>query len=154
MTSPPRAWLPFYLLLALIWGNSFVFIKVGLDALTPAGVVLSRLALGAAAMLIISAVMRSPLPPRRLWGPMFVAAILMTSGGWVLFAFSEQYISSALAGIINGATPLMTLIVILIAFVVRRSRARRSGVPRGPLTPRRRPGPEPRSRYCVAPARS
>ena len=27
----------------------------------------------------------------------------MTSGGWVLFAFSEQYISSALAGIINGA---------------------------------------------------
>jgi drug/metabolite transporter (DMT)-like permease len=116
VTSQPRAWLPFYLLLALIWGNSFVFIKVGLDALTPAGVVLSRLALGAVAMLIISAVMRSPLPPRRLWGPMFVAAILMTSGGWVLFAFSEQYISSALAGIINGATPLMTLIVILIAF--------------------------------------
>ena len=116
MTSPPRTWLPSYLLLALIWGNSFVFIKVGLDSLTPAGVVLSRLALGTVAMLVISAVMRSPLPPRRLWGPMFVAAILMTSGGWGLFAFSEQYISSALAGIINGATPLMTLVVILLAF--------------------------------------
>ena len=116
MTAPPRAWLPSYLLLALIWGNSFVFIKVGLEALTPAGVVLSRLALGTVTMLVISAVMRSPMPPRRLWGPLFVAAILMTSAGWALFAFSEQYISSALAGIINGATPLMTLVVILLAF--------------------------------------
>jgi len=116
VTSTPRSWLPFYLALALIWGNSFVFIKVGLGSLTPAGVVLSRLALGTVTMLVISAVMRSPLPPRRLWGPLFIAAILMTSGGWVLFAFSEQYISSATAGIINGATPLMTLVVILIAF--------------------------------------
>ncbi len=116
MRSSPRAWLPAYLLLSLIWGNSFVFIKIGLGSLTPAGVVLSRLALGMITMLVISVVMRSPLPPRRLWGPLFVAAVLMTSGGWVLFAFSEQYISSALAGIINGATPLMTLLVILAAF--------------------------------------
>jgi drug/metabolite transporter (DMT)-like permease len=116
MTAPPRKWLPSYLLLALIWGNSFVFIKIGLGSLTPAGVVLSRLFLGMVTMLMISAVMRSPLPPRRLWGAMFIAALLMTSGGWVLFAFSEQYISSALAGIINGSTPLMTLVVVLLAF--------------------------------------
>ncbi len=103
-------------MLALIWGNSFVFIKVGLDSLTPAGVVLSRLALGMVTMLVVSVVMRSPLPPRRLWWPLFVAAGLMTSGPWLLFSISEQYISSALAGIINGATPLMTLVVILAAF--------------------------------------
>ncbi len=116
MTAPARRWLPAYLVLALIWGNSFMFIKIGLESLTPAGVVLSRLALGAVTMLIISAIARSPLPPRRLWGRIFVAAVLMTSGGWVLFAFAEQYISSALAGIINGATPLMTLVVVMMAF--------------------------------------
>jgi drug/metabolite transporter (DMT)-like permease len=108
--------LPWYLLLALIWGNSFVFIKVGLDSLTPAGVVLSRLFLGMVTMLVISLVMRSPLPPRRYWKSLFIAAILMTSGGWVMFAFAEQYVSSALAGIMNGATPLMTLVVVLLAF--------------------------------------
>jgi drug/metabolite transporter (DMT)-like permease len=116
VSASARSWLPSYLLLALIWGNSFVFIKVGLDSLTPAGVVLSRLALGMVTMLVISVVMRSPLPPRRLWWPLFVAAGLMTSGPWLLFSISEQYISSALAGIINGATPLMTLVVILAAF--------------------------------------
>ena len=116
MTAAPRRWLPWYLVLALIWGNSFVFIKVGLESLTPAGVVLSRLFLGMVTMLVISLVMRSPLPPRRYWRSLFIAAVLMTSGGWVLFAFSEQYISSALAGIINGATPLMTLLVVLLAF--------------------------------------
>ncbi|MEI6363268.1 MAG: DMT family transporter [Actinomycetes bacterium] len=116
MKSSPRSWLPFYLALALIWGNSFVFIKVGLGSLTPAGVVFSRLFLGMVTMLVISIVMRSPLPPRRFWWPLFVAAFLMTSGGWGMFAFSEQYVSSALAGIINGATPLMTLVAILVAF--------------------------------------
>ena len=115
-THPVRSWLPAYLLLALIWGNSFVFIKVGLESLTPAGVVFSRLALGMVTMLIVSAVTRTPLPPRRYWGPLFIAAFLMTSGGWLLFAFSEQYVSSALAGIINGATPLLTLVAILVAF--------------------------------------
>lgn len=113
---PVRSWLPWYLVLALIWGNSFVFIKLGLQSLTPAGVVLSRLFLGAITMLVISAVLRSPLPSRRHWRPMFVAAALMTSAGWVLFAFSEQYVSSAFAGIMNGATPLLTLVVIMIAF--------------------------------------
>ena len=48
--------------------------------------------------------------------PLFVAAALMTSVPWLLFAFGEERISSALAGIINGATPLMTLVAILLVF--------------------------------------
>ena len=87
---PVRSWLPAYLILALIWGNSFVFIKVGLESLTPAGVVFSRLFLGMLTMVVISAVTRTPLPPRRYWRPLFIAAITMTSLGWFLFAYSEQ----------------------------------------------------------------
>jgi len=116
MTSSPRGWLPAYLVLALIWGGSFYFIKLGLIALTPAGVVLSRLALGLLTMLVISAVTRTALPSRRSWAPLFTAAALMTSVPWLLFAFGEERISSALAGIINGATPLMTLVAILLVF--------------------------------------
>lgn len=115
-TNPVRSWLPAYLLLALIWGNSFLFIKIGLGSLTPAGVVFSRLALGMVTMLVISLALRSAFPARRYWKSIFIAAFPMTAGGWLLFSFSEQYISSALAGIINGVTPLTTLAAILIAF--------------------------------------
>jgi drug/metabolite transporter (DMT)-like permease len=116
MTTGPRTWLPAYIVLALIWGGSFYFIKLGLLALTPAGVALSRLTLGLATMLVVSAATRTPLPPRSVWLPLFVAAAAMTSVPWMLFAYGEQHISSALAGIINGATPLMTLVAILLVF--------------------------------------
>jgi drug/metabolite transporter (DMT)-like permease len=46
----------------------------------------------------------------------FVASMLWASIPWMLFGFGQQYVTSALAGIINGATPLMTLLAILIAF--------------------------------------
>jgi drug/metabolite transporter (DMT)-like permease len=124
-----RSWLPAYLVLAGIWGASFLFIKWGLLALTPAGVALSRLALGLATMAVILVVTRSPLPPRWSWGPLFIAAALMTSVPWWLFAYGEQHVSSALAGIINGATPLMTLAAILIAFPEERpTRQRMAGL--------------------------
>lgn len=115
-THPLRSWLPAYLVLALIWGNSFFFVMVGLESLTPGGVVFTRLLLGMVTMLIVSLLTRSALPGRQYWKPLFIAAFPMTAGGWILFAFSEQYISSALAGIINGATPLTTLVAILVAF--------------------------------------
>lgn len=109
-------WQLWFLVLGGIWGCSFLFIKVGLESLTPAGVAFSRIVLGLITLLVLSAFMRSPLPPRRAWGPLFVAALLMTSVPWTLFAYAEQHVSSALAGIINGATPLMTLVAILLVF--------------------------------------
>ena len=45
-----------FLLLALLWGSSFTFIKVSLEGLTPGQLVLSRLILGAAVLLSIAAI--------------------------------------------------------------------------------------------------
>ena len=47
------------------------------------------LALGLVPMLAISAVTRTPLPARRSWAPLFIAAVLMTSVPWRRFAFGE-----------------------------------------------------------------
>ncbi|GAB3981916.1 EamA family transporter [Plantactinospora veratri] len=51
-----------FVLLALLWGASFTFIKVSLEGLTPAQVVLSRLILGALVLLAIAAVRKVALP--------------------------------------------------------------------------------------------
>ena len=120
-----RRWLPAYLGLAAIWGCSFAFIKVGLTWLTPSGVVLGRLSLGLVTLAVLCAITRTPFPPRRTWGYVFIAAALMTAVPWTLFSFAETHISSALTGIINGATPLTTLVVILIAFPEEKPTLRR-----------------------------
>jgi len=111
-----KSWLPSYLLLALIWGFSFYFIMVGLEVFTPVGVAFSRIAFGAVTLIIVSVVTKTSLPPRWSWKYIFVSSLLWVSIPWMLFGFGETRVSSALAGIINGATPLMALIAILLVF--------------------------------------
>lgn len=123
------AWLPSYLALALIWGFSFFFIKVGLESFTPVGVAFGRIVFGAVTLLLVALLTRTALPPRWSWAHLFVVSMLWVSIPWTLFAWAETQVSSALAGIINGATPLMTLLVILIAFPEERpTRARVAGL--------------------------
>lgn len=87
-----------------------------MQSFTPAGVAFTRIAFGAVTLVIISFFTRTPVLPRWSWKYVFVASLLWVSIPWMLFAFGQQYVTSALAGIINGATPLMTLMAILIAF--------------------------------------
>lgn len=100
------------LLLALIWGASFMFIKVEIDAgIAPVHVAWLRCVFGAAALLAILAVTRDHLPrDRRLWRHLAVIAVLMNAVPFFLFAYGETKVSSLLAGIVNGITPLLTLL--------------------------------------------
>jgi drug/metabolite transporter (DMT)-like permease len=103
-------------LVALIWGASFMFIKVELDAgLAPVHVAWLRCAFGAAALLIILALRRDRLPRERgLYLHLLVIASLMNALPFLLFAYGETEVSSLLAGIINALTPLITLLFALV----------------------------------------
>ena len=100
------------LLVALIWGASFMFIKVELDAgIAPVHVALLRCVFGAVALLAILAARREPLPrDRALWGHLLVLGALMNAAPFLLFAYGETEVSSLLAGILNSLTPLLTLV--------------------------------------------
>jgi drug/metabolite transporter (DMT)-like permease len=104
------------LLLALIWGASFMFIKVELDAgIAPLHIALLRCVFGAAALLVMLAFTRDRLPrDRGLYGHLLVIATLMNAVPFVLFAYGETEVSSLLAGIFNSLTPLMTLLFSLV----------------------------------------
>lgn len=111
-----KRWIPAFSILALIWGCTFLFIALGLESFTATGIALIRLAFGAVTLLIISLLTRTPFLPRWTWKYVFFASVMWTSLPWMLFAFAQQYVTSALAGIINGATPLMTLLAIIAFF--------------------------------------
>jgi drug/metabolite transporter (DMT)-like permease len=114
---PAIRWVPAFVLLAAIWGCSFLFIKVAVEQMGPFYVTLARVGVGALTLLIALAVMRQRLPrDPRLWLHLFVVAILMNAAPFTLFGFGEQRVSSVLAGIWNATTPLVTLVVLLAVF--------------------------------------
>ena len=112
-----RGWLPAYIALGIVWGCSFIFIKLGLEFLTPVGVAFGRTALGALALVTISRARGIALPKnRRVWAHLWVVAMLLNVVPGVLFAVAEVHVTSVLAGIINAVTPLTVLLVIMIFF--------------------------------------
>lgn len=112
-----RSWLPAYIALGIVWGCSFIFIKLGLEFLTPVGVAFGRSALGALALVAISKARGIALPRNpKVWAHLWVVAMLLNVVPGVLFAVAEVHVTSVLAGIINAVTPLMVLLVIMIFF--------------------------------------
>jgi drug/metabolite transporter (DMT)-like permease len=113
--SPKSSWIPAYLALGFVWGCSFIFIKLGLEFLTPFGVAFGRCALGALTLLAWAKYKKIKLPKSgKLWAHLWVVSLLLNVIPGVLFALAETEVTSILAGIINAVTPLMTLIAIII----------------------------------------
>ena len=100
-------------LLALIWGASFLFIKLAVRDMSPATLVLSRAVLGAVTLgLVFAARRQSPIPAgtRSRLLPFLVMAVFGSLLPWFGFGFGELSISSALASILNATTPLWTAV--------------------------------------------
>jgi len=109
-SSLPR-WQASFLLLSTIWGASFMFIKVELEALDPLEVALARVAFGAATLLLVLAVRRERLPRgRTVWRDLFIVALFYNSIPFSLFAFGEQHASSIVAAIGNATAALWTVV--------------------------------------------
>ena len=112
-----KSWVPIYIALGIVWGCSFIFIKLGLEFLTPFGVAFGRCALGAATLLIALKLKGLALPrARAIWLHLWVVSLLLNVIPGILFAVAETEVTSILAGIINAVTPLMTMLAIMIAF--------------------------------------
>jgi drug/metabolite transporter (DMT)-like permease len=86
------------ILLACIWGWSFLFIKVILEHAPPTFLAWGRIALGLAVLLLFLRRRGERLPERRHWGHLVVLGLAMSVLPFMLIAWGEQHISSALAG--------------------------------------------------------
>ncbi|MFF4360770.1 DMT family transporter [Streptomyces sp. NPDC001604] len=115
-TRPTLDWRLRFGALSLIWGFSFLLIKVGTEAYAPFQVTLGRLVFGTAVLAAAMAVKRERLPRgARTWGHLAVAALLLNALPFSLFAYSELTIPSTLAGICNATSPLWGMALSLVA---------------------------------------
>jgi drug/metabolite transporter (DMT)-like permease len=99
-------------LLAVLWGSSFLFIKVALDGLSPIQIVLARMAAGALVLLAIVRARHDQLPRTpKTWAHIAVAAVIANLIPYFLFGWGEQRVDSSVAGALNATTPLFTLAI-------------------------------------------
>ena len=94
---------------ALTWGASFLFIRVGLDAFSPYVVAFGRIALGALTLACIPSA-RGRIE-RGDWPRILLLSVIWMAIPLTLFPVAEQHVNSALAGILNGGMPIPTAIV-------------------------------------------
>jgi drug/metabolite transporter (DMT)-like permease len=112
--------------LSLVWGFSFLFMKVGTEAFAPFQVTLGRLVTGTAVVAVAMAVRRERLPRGTwTWVHLAVAGFLLNALPFSLFAFSELTIPSSLAGICNATSPLWGMALSLVALSEDRPTRRR-----------------------------
>jgi drug/metabolite transporter (DMT)-like permease len=110
-----------FLGMALIWGASFLFMKVALDGVSFTQVAWSREILGALTLGVIMIIGRHRLPREPIvWLHFLVIGITNCVIPHLLFVWAEQSVSTGLAAIYNSVTPLATAVLAALVFRVER----------------------------------
>jgi drug/metabolite transporter (DMT)-like permease len=106
------------LVLAALWGASFLFIRIGVVEFGVAPLMALRVLIGAIVLVIMLALRGTPRASfatlRSHALPLFVVGVLNSAAPFCLFAFAELTLSAGLTSVINATTPLFGA---LVAFV-------------------------------------
>lgn len=113
--------------LSIIWGSSFILMKVGLESLSPYQVATLRM-LSAGMVLIPFAIDGFKKIPKEKLGYVIISGLIGSFFPAYLFCIAETKIDSSLAGILNALTPLFTISVGLVFFQLNASRQKIIGV--------------------------
>lgn len=108
---PLRYWL-LIILLGAVWGCSFLFNAVLIREISPLWVAAGRVTIGAAICWVYFFATRKTLPSdRRVYAQLLVLGILNYAIPFSLFPYAEHTVASSIVGVINGLTPMSTVIV-------------------------------------------
>src|SRR5580765_9065010 len=115
-----RRYLPMLVLLALIWGSSFMFIKIAVRELDPATLVFGRLTVAALVLGLVVLIANSRgetrADLRANWVWLVVVALVNTAIPFWLLSWGETRIDSGLASIIQASVPIFNALIAFVAF--------------------------------------
>lgn len=95
-----------FAILGFIWGIPYLFLKVAVEEISPAVVVLGRVGIGALILLPIALHRRVLFIPRKYWPFVLLYAVTELIGPWYFITAAEQKITSGLAGLLIATTPI------------------------------------------------
>ena len=114
--NDPQTWAMF-LTLAVIWGSSFMWIRIGLDeGVAPMAIVSMRTFFAAIVLAVVLVARHGRLPLRwDLWKRMIFLGAANIVVPFALIAWGQQYIPSGMASILNAMVPLFTIVFAALA---------------------------------------
>lgn len=95
--------------ISLIWGSSFLWIAIGLDAFHPAVIALFRMVFGAGVLLFVPAARKAM--PRSTWPALLVVGVAGNAAPAIFFPLAQQRVESSVAGMLNSVGPIMVLLM-------------------------------------------
>jgi drug/metabolite transporter (DMT)-like permease len=98
---------------SVIWGSSFLFIRIAVEHMPPAAVVFGRTLLGAAFLVPLAASRRAFRGVGPVILPVIIVTLLDMAAPTFLTAWGEQHVSSSVAGILTATDPLFTAVLAL-----------------------------------------
>ena len=126
-TSTRLDWILF-IVLGFLWGSSYLFIKIGIDAgLQPFTLVALRLLIGLALLVAVVVIAREALPTeRRMYEHLVVMGFFSVALPFMLITWAETSVDSSLAAVLTGAVPLF--VIPFAAFLLPAERVTLNGV--------------------------
>jgi drug/metabolite transporter (DMT)-like permease len=117
IARPTRAdWL-LLLALGVIWGTSYAFIKLGVETLPTFTLIASRLGIGLSLLVTVVVVFRQAPPPAgRIYLHLAVMACINIVIPFTLITWAEQSVDSSIAAVLNGALPLIVIVLAAVVF--------------------------------------
>jgi drug/metabolite transporter (DMT)-like permease len=101
-------------ILAALWGGSFVFMRVAVPALGPLPLTFARVALAAAALLVVGYVQGRLPDLRARWREFAVVGVVNSALPFALYCYAELYITASAAAILNATSPFFGAIAAAI----------------------------------------
>lgn len=101
---PPSS-LALLVVLAALWGGSFVFMRVAVPALGPIPLAYARVALAAITLLLLAFAWRRVPPLRTRWREFAVVGVVNSALPFSLFCYAEQYVTASTGAILNATSP-------------------------------------------------
>lgn len=98
-------------LLALLWGSSYLFIKVAVQELPPLTLIAFRVSGAAVFLIAVMAARREKLPrDKRTWSMLLVQAFINAIAAWTLLAWGQQHVDAGLASVLNSTSPIFVFL--------------------------------------------
>ena len=114
MTSPKlpwRQWVPDFVLLSLLWGSSFLFMREGVLAFGPIATSWVRVFLAALMLTPVLLWRRELGVLRHHWRSTLMVGLMSSGIPFVLYAYALQHISTGMSSILNATTPLFGALI-------------------------------------------